>query len=603
MKQRITLLLVLASVVASIAQPSLSNTSKWSVYDGNNNWITTGALFKQYCLGVSDLSVWTGSSSITTVGTISSGTWNGTNIALNKIAQGGATTGQVLEWNGSAWAPGTDDTGGGGGVSGTDQQTTRFNGTTLEASSQILNSGTAVGIGGTPPTGGVELKVYGATETTGSYISTGSGDLLGTAASSATRYLNTATGNQWTIGHRDNGKFTTYIENLPTNWIDDASGETFDLYPKRIGLYQKTIATSLLAVVDSSATDAVAVVENKLSGSAELELKAVSTGDTKLTMNHVSRNFGMGIDASTTNKEFVMGFSQTLGVSRFKSFDVQNVTETSDYAPIETRTTSLSGSTTLTNADYQVICTGTGFTVTLPATIVVGKRYKIFNSTIGNIVINANGKTINGSASITMPAAFANEVPSLSIVGISTIAWAIEGFENLPNSVRAADIAAEGAEGTGIQIVSGTPAWVNQERYVTTGALVINATVAYADVTGLQFDVNNGDIYEFEALITYNVNATTTGTTWAINGPAGTVVYRTDSFTGAAAQDIRMKTALDAVSTSSSSANVNGNLATIKGIVKPSANGTYKIRFASEVAVANAVIVQVGSVLKFRKIN
>ena len=34
-----------------------------------------------------------------------------------KLAQQGATSGQVLEWNGSAWAPATDDTGGGGGSS------------------------------------------------------------------------------------------------------------------------------------------------------------------------------------------------------------------------------------------------------------------------------------------------------------------------------------------------------------------------------------------------------------------------------------------------------------------------------------------------------
>jgi hypothetical protein len=35
-------------------------------------------------------------------------------LALARIAQGGATVGQVLEWNGTAWAPATDDTGGGG---------------------------------------------------------------------------------------------------------------------------------------------------------------------------------------------------------------------------------------------------------------------------------------------------------------------------------------------------------------------------------------------------------------------------------------------------------------------------------------------------------
>lgn len=36
-------------------------------------------------------------------------------VTMPKIAQSGATTGQVLEWNGTAWAPATDDTGGGGG--------------------------------------------------------------------------------------------------------------------------------------------------------------------------------------------------------------------------------------------------------------------------------------------------------------------------------------------------------------------------------------------------------------------------------------------------------------------------------------------------------
>jgi len=36
----------------------------------------------------------------------------GGSLNLTQIAQGGATTGQVVEWNGSAWVPGTDDTGG-----------------------------------------------------------------------------------------------------------------------------------------------------------------------------------------------------------------------------------------------------------------------------------------------------------------------------------------------------------------------------------------------------------------------------------------------------------------------------------------------------------
>jgi len=35
------------------------------------------------------------------------------NVAPAKLLQGGASTNQVLKWNGTAWAPGTDNTGSG----------------------------------------------------------------------------------------------------------------------------------------------------------------------------------------------------------------------------------------------------------------------------------------------------------------------------------------------------------------------------------------------------------------------------------------------------------------------------------------------------------
>ena len=46
-----------------------------------------------------------------------------TNVTMGKIAQTGATTGQVVKWNGSAWAPGPDNTGGGSGVTNVYQDT------------------------------------------------------------------------------------------------------------------------------------------------------------------------------------------------------------------------------------------------------------------------------------------------------------------------------------------------------------------------------------------------------------------------------------------------------------------------------------------------
>ncbi len=39
------------------------------------------------------------------------------NVTMTKIEQAGATTGQVIKWNGSAWSPADDNTGGGGTVS------------------------------------------------------------------------------------------------------------------------------------------------------------------------------------------------------------------------------------------------------------------------------------------------------------------------------------------------------------------------------------------------------------------------------------------------------------------------------------------------------
>ena len=45
-------------------------------------------------------------------------------IAPSKLAQAGASAGQVLKWNGTAWAPAADETGGGGGAEGYASQRT-----------------------------------------------------------------------------------------------------------------------------------------------------------------------------------------------------------------------------------------------------------------------------------------------------------------------------------------------------------------------------------------------------------------------------------------------------------------------------------------------
>lgn len=91
--------------------------------NGKQATITTGST-AQYFRG--DLSLATFPTTVSTfsndagyitassANTLTNKTWNGVAIGLGYLAQGGATTGQVIKWNGSAWAPDTDATGGGG---------------------------------------------------------------------------------------------------------------------------------------------------------------------------------------------------------------------------------------------------------------------------------------------------------------------------------------------------------------------------------------------------------------------------------------------------------------------------------------------------------
>ncbi|MBN2465418.1 hypothetical protein JXD38_07320, partial [candidate division WOR-3 bacterium] len=56
-------------------------------------------------------------------GSVTAGMIVDTNVTMAKLARAGATTGQVVKWTGSAWAPGQDNTGGGSGVTSVYQDT------------------------------------------------------------------------------------------------------------------------------------------------------------------------------------------------------------------------------------------------------------------------------------------------------------------------------------------------------------------------------------------------------------------------------------------------------------------------------------------------
>lgn len=140
----------------------------------------------------------------------------------------------------------------------------------------------------------------------------------------------------------------------------------------------------------------------------------------------------------------------------------------------------------------------------------------------------------------------------------------------------------------------------------TLQADVVNATTAFADVTGLSFPVTAGRTTRFRFVIDYTCNATTTGSAWSINGPAAPTRLSYD-----VEKDLSTtaKTILNGVSTynadtaNASSAATGANKAIIEGFITPSVDGVVTARFLSEVAVANGIVAKAGSTVEYHEVK
>jgi hypothetical protein len=143
-------------------------------------------------------------------------------------------------------------------------------------------------------------------------------------------------------------------------------------------------------------------------------------------------------------------------------------------------------------------------------------------------------------------------------------------------------------------------ACVNNRVYLTSDVTNNNATACtLADVTGLSFAVTNGVRYHYRAKIWYTAAATTTGSRWTINGPAATVnAYKTDASLTATTGTSQTGASYNAGACSANSATTGGNIATVEGVLTPSADGTLVIRFASEIS-SSAIVAKAGSYIEY----
>lgn len=141
-------------------------------------------------------------------------------------------------------------------------------------------------------------------------------------------------------------------------------------------------------------------------------------------------------------------------------------------------------------------------------------------------------------------------------------------------------------------------------KLVTLGADVINNNATantLQDVTGLSFPVLAGSTYEFEFVIPFDSAATTTGSRWALNGPALTSLVALN-ITSQSPTIIPRIMSLTAYETGlvTLGASLTENIAILKGIITCSAAGNVIARFASEIA-SSAITAKAGAYVLYRK--
>lgn len=151
----------------------------------------------------------------------------------------------------------------------------------------------------------------------------------------------------------------------------------------------------------------------------------------------------------------------------------------------------------------------------------------------------------------------------------------------------------------------GTNAVASGDSVVVLGADVTNNNATantIADVTGLSFPVVANTRYWFEFFIRYTAAATATGSRWAVNGPARSeLTYDSEYSLSATSKTFNSGLSdydLPAAS-SASSANILGNLARVRGLIRPTADGSVIARFASKIA-NSAIVAKAGSLVRYR---
>ena len=119
------------------------------------------------------------------------------------------------------------------------------------------------------------------------------------------------------------------------------------------------------------------------------------------------------------------------------------------------------------------------------------------------------------------------------------------------------------------------------------------------DIPGLAFDVVAGVTYRFFAIIPYTSTAGNNGTRWTINTPASALLSYVSRYTQTTnTETVNYLSGPNLPASCNNNSLLTGNMATLQGVIRPTANGTVQVRFTGELG-GPTITVKAGASLEW----